>query len=62
MVLDATLLNTRHYKLGKVDQSSERSNAPILHLGVVAIRVAFDKGRQLHLFLYLNIPYFASAL
>ena len=39
MVLDASLLNTQHYKVrikGKVEQSRERSSAP-LHLGVVAI-------------------------
>ena len=40
MVLDASLLNTQHYKVrikGKVEQSRERSSAPPLHLGVVAI-------------------------
>ena len=39
MVLDASLLNTQHYKVqikGKVEQSRERV-APSLHLGVVAI-------------------------
>ena len=39
MVLDATLLNTQHYKVrikGKVEQSRERCSAP-LHLGVEAI-------------------------
>ena len=38
MVLDAALLNTKHYKVrikGKVGQSTERSSA--LHLGVVAL-------------------------
>ena len=38
MVLDTSLLNTQHYKVcikGKVEQSRERSSAP-LHLGVVA--------------------------
>ena len=38
MVLDATLLNSQHYKVrikGKVEQSREKSSA--LHLGVVAI-------------------------
>ena len=38
-VLDASLLNTQHYEVrikGKVEQSRERSRAP-LHLGVVAI-------------------------
>ena len=40
MVLDASLLNTQHYKvriMGKVEQSRERSGAP-LHLGVVSYR------------------------
>ena len=39
MVLDTSLLNTQQYKVrikGKVEQSLERSNAP-LHFGVVAI-------------------------
>ena len=39
MVLDTALLNIQQYKLRikeKVEQSRERSNAP-LHLGVVAI-------------------------
>ena len=39
MVLDAILLNTQHYKVrikGKVEQSRERSSAP-LHFGVVAV-------------------------
>ena len=39
MVLDVSLLHTQHYKVwikGKVEQSRERSSAP-LHLGVVAI-------------------------
>ena len=40
MVLDNSLLNTQHYKVrfkGKVELSRERSSAPTLHLGVVAI-------------------------
>ena len=40
MVLDASLLNTQHYKVwikGKVEQSWKRSSAPPLHVGVVAI-------------------------
>ena len=40
MVLDATLFNTQHYNVrikGKVEQSRERSSAPPLHFGVVAI-------------------------
>ena len=39
MVLDASLLNTEHYKVrikGKVEQSTERSSTS-LHLGVVAV-------------------------
>ena len=39
LVLDTSLLNTQQYKVGikgKVEQSRERSRAP-LHLGVVAI-------------------------
>ena len=40
MVLDTSLPNTQQYKVrikGKVEQSRERSSAPHLHLGVVAI-------------------------
>ena len=40
MVLDASLLNTQHYKVrikGKVEQSKEKESHPPLHLGVVAI-------------------------
>ena len=40
MVLDASLLNTQHYKVwikGKVEQSRNSSSALSLHLGVVAI-------------------------
>ena len=40
MVLDASLLNTQHYKVrikGKVEQSREGVAPPPLHLGVVAI-------------------------
>ena len=40
MVLDATLLNTQHYKVrikGKVKQSRERSNALPYTFSVVAI-------------------------
>ena len=40
MVLDATLLNTQHYKVrikGKVEKSRERSSALPIHLGVIAI-------------------------
>ena len=40
MVLDATVLNTLHYKVrikGKKEQSREKDLRPPLHLGVVAI-------------------------
>ena len=40
MVLDASFLNIQHYKVrikGKVEQSREKSSAPPIHLGVVAI-------------------------
>ena len=40
MVLDTSVVNTQQYKVcikGKVEQSRERSSAPPLHLGVVAI-------------------------
>ena len=66
MVLDASLLNTQHYKVrinGKVDQSRERSST----LGVVAIdkgafQVALDNDLQLHLqyiyiYIYIYIVY-----
>ena len=46
MVLDTSLLNTQQYKVrtkGKVEQSRERSSAP-LHLGAVAI----EKGAFSH--------------
>ena len=59
MVLDASLLNTQHYKVrikGKVEQSRERSNPVTLHLSVVAIeKGAFGspstEGRQLYFLL-----------
>ena len=40
MVLDATLLNTQHYKVkikGKVEQSRGKEQCSPLHFGVVAI-------------------------
>ena len=43
MVLDTSLLNTQKYKVRikwKVEQSWEKSNAPPIHLG----RVAVEKG------------------
>ena len=55
MVLDASLLNTQHYKVrikGKVGQLRE-GVAPSLQLGVVAIEKEpsgyLDYGRQLYL-------------
>ena len=54
MVLDASLLNTRHYKVrikGIVEESRERSSTLPQHFTVVAIekgslRVTLDYGRQ----------------
>ena len=42
MVINADLLNTQHYKMrmmikGKVEQSKEKKERPLLHLVVVAI-------------------------
>ena len=62
MVLDTSLLNTQQYKvhiIGKVEQSRERSSAPLQHLGVVAIEkgsllVALDYGRQFYFILRLK--------
>ena len=48
MVLDTTLLNTQQYKVrikGKVEQSRERSSAPPVLLGVVAIEKGALLGR-----------------
>ena len=63
MVLDASLLNTQHYKVrikGKVEQSRERSSALPLHLGVVSyrkgsLRVTLEYGHQLYLLTLLII-------
>ena len=60
MLLDASLLNTQHYKVrikGKVEQSRERSSALPYTFGVVAmekggLRVTLDYGRQLYLYIY----------
>ena len=58
MVLDASLLNTQHYKVlikAKVEKSMERSSAPPIHLGVVAIkREAFRSP----LTIFANFTYF----
>ena len=54
MVLDATLLNTQHYKVrikGKVEQSRERGSS----YGKGSLQVTLDYGPQLSFFLlYLN--------
>ena len=58
MVLDASLLNTQHYKKrikGKVEQSSERSSILDLHLGVVAIKKGAFQSPTLLLLLYLKL-------
>ena len=60
MVLDSVLVNTQHYKVRikvKVEQSRERSSAP-LHLGVVAIeKEAFGSpSTRVTNFTYLSIP------
>ena len=60
MLIGTSLLNTQQYKVrieGKVEQPRERSSAPPLHFGVVAIeKGAFAspsiKGRQLYFFLF----------
>ena len=56
MVLDTSLLNTQHYWVrikGKVEQSRERSSAP-LHLGVVGIeKGAFESPSTMVANLYL---------
>ena len=59
MVLDASLLNTQHYKVrikGKVEQSSERSSA-LPYTLVCSYRkgstpVILDFSRQLYFFIY----------
>ena len=56
MILDASLLNTQHYKVwikGKVEQSRERSNTLPPHLSVVAIKKAAN-GCQLYIFHILS--------
>ena len=60
MVLDASLLYTQHYMVrikGIVEQSRERSNAP-LHLGVVAIeKGAFGSSSTMvtNFYIYIDI-------
>ena len=62
--LDATLLNTQHYKVrikGKLEQSREWSSTLPLHLGVVAIEKGWLSGHprlRLPTLLYLyNFKY-----
>ena len=55
MVLDASLLNTKHYKVrikGKVGQSRERSSALPNTLRKGRLQVTFDYGRQQVIFLH----------
>ena len=63
MVLDASLLNTQHYKVrikGKVEQSRERSSALLYTLVYRkgSFRVTLEYGRQLYL---LTFTYIAKA-
>ena len=58
MLLDASLLNTQHYKVrvkGKVEQSRERSSD--LPYTLVKGRLGFtlDYGRPLYLYIYIYI-------
>ena len=62
MVLDASLLNTQHYKVrikGKVEQSREGVAPPPTHCCSSyrkgSLRVTLDYGRQLYLLLQLII-------
>ena len=61
MVLDASLLNTEHYKVrikGKLEQSGERSRVLPLHLRVVAIeKGAFGSSSTTGRLLYLLTIY-----
>ena len=61
LVLDASLLNTQHYKVrikGKVEQSRERSSAPptprCSSYQKGNLRVTLDYGRELYFYLYLR--------
>ena len=56
MVLDATLLNTQHYKVlikGQMEQSRERSSTLPYRKG--SLRVTFSYGCHLYLLMLLNI-------
>ena len=57
LVLDASLLNTQHYKVqikGKVEKSRERSSALPYTLAVDfgSLRVALDNGRHFYLLFF----------
>ena len=58
MILDASLLNTQHYKVwikGKVEQSRERSSALPQYLGIVAIeKRAFESPSTTVVQLWIN--------
>ena len=62
MVLDASLLNTQHYKVrikGKVEQSRE-GVAPSPTYWCISyrkgsLRVTLDYGRQLYLYIWVNV-------
>ena len=56
MVLDASLLNTQHYKVrikGKVEQSMERSRAlpGVVSYRKGSLQVTLDYGRQLYIYI-----------
>ena len=58
MVLDASLLNTQHYKVwikGKVEQSREWNSTP-LHLGIVTIEKGAFSRPPLLLYIQIIIP------
>ena len=62
MVLDATLLNTQHYKVrikGKVEQSREGvAPSPTPWCSSYrkgSLRVTLDYGRQLYLYIYTKV-------
>ena len=67
MVLDASLLNTQHYKVrikGKVEQSREGvAPSPTLWCSSYrkrSLRVTLDNGRQLYLLIYIFVVYSIS--
>ena len=69
MVLDASLLNTQHYKVrikGKVEQSREGvAPSPTPWCSSYrkgSLRVTLDYGRQLTYFLFLDTPLYSMSL